>query len=313
MGGVADTGTVEPRRPGPDARVSSMASDALTGPLVRARDLAAELASDAPPTLVDVRWALGSGGPVNREAYLEAHLPGATFLDLEAALSGPAVGPGGRHPMPSPERVRDGLRAAGVREGHPVVFYDARASLGAARAWWLAAYLGIDSRVLDGGMAAWVEAGLPVESGEVEAAEGDVEVRPGARELLDADGVARWVEGGGQLLDARPADRFRGENEVIDPVAGHIPGARSLPALELIDADGAFLPPAAVAALLTDAGADTQARSAVYCGSGVQAAHAALALEAAGLGGPGGHAAVYIGSWSDWITDPGRPIATGPA
>jgi thiosulfate/3-mercaptopyruvate sulfurtransferase len=285
-----------------------------TGTLVTAQGLAAELAGPegSRPVLVDVRWALGSGTEANRAAYLQGHLPGAAFLDLESALSGP-VAPdrrGGRHPMPERQQVQGALRSAGVRAGHPVVFYDARPSLGAARAWWVARYHGVnDSRVLDGGLAAWEAAGLPVQAGPVQVPPGDVELTGGDRVLLDAAGLAAWLREGGQVLDSRPADRFRGENEVLDPVAGHVPGALSLPALSLLDDDGAFLPADAVRALLTDAGADPHAPSAVYCGSGVQAAHAALALEAAGLGRP----AVYIGSWSDWVSDPSRPVATGPA
>lgn len=285
----------------------------VTSPLIQADELHRLLQGpdELRPTVVDVRWVLGGGPRRNRADYLDGHVPGAAFLDLESTLSDPvhASGAGGRHPMPSPERVQDGLRSVGVQEGRPVVFYDARASLGAARAWWLASYFGVPARVLDGGLAAWEEAGLPVESGAVDPAPGDVALRPGGRALLDAAGVEGWAAGGGQLLDARPADRFRGENEVIDPVAGHIPGARSLPALELLDEQGRFLPADAVTALMHEAGADPDRPTAIYCGSGVQAAHAALALEAVGLPSP----AVYVGSWSDWITDPAHPVATGPA
>ena len=282
-------------------------------PLVSATELAELLdgPADARPTLVDVRWVLGGGEQHNRDSYLEGHLPGAAFLDLESALSGPvaASGAGGRHPMPSADRVQEGLRAAGVRRGRPVVFYDARASLGAARAWWLASYFGVEARVLDGGLAAWEEAGLPVETGPVDVTPGDVELESGGRPLMDAAGVQDWVDRGGQLLDARPSDRFRGDNETIDPVAGHIPGARSLPALELLDDHGRFLPADAIAALMHEAGAEPGRASAVYCGSGVQAAHVALALEAVGQPSP----SVYVGSWSDWISGSGRPVATGPA
>ncbi|WP_122261592.1 sulfurtransferase [Ornithinimicrobium cerasi] len=280
-------------------------------PLVSVEELAELLGGpeEARPTLVDVRWVLGGGPRRNADDYRSGHLPGAGFLDLETALSDPPAESGGRHPMPSAERVRAGLRRAGVRHGRPVVFYDARASLGAARAWWLATYFGVPARVLDGGLAAWQSAGLPVQTGDVHPDEGDVELTPGGRTLLDATAVDAWVADGGQLLDARPSDRFRGENEVIDPVAGHIPGARSLPALELLDEEGRFLPGDAVRALLHEAGAEPTTPSAVYCGSGVQAAHAALAMEAVGLPSP----AVYVGSWSDWIGDPSRPVATGPA
>ncbi|GGK61486.1 sulfurtransferase [Ornithinimicrobium pekingense] len=287
-------------------------------PLVSAGDLAAELSADGPatprPVLVDVRWSLGTAPEDNRAAYLAGHLPGASFLDLDGGLSDP-VAPdrrGGRHPMPSLERVQAALRAAGVCRDRPVVFYDARISAGAARAWWVASYYGVaGARVLDGGLSAWQDAGLPVETGSVDVPEGDVVLTAGRRPLLDADGLAAWLEGGGQVLDARPANRFRGEDETIDPVAGHVPGARSFPSLALLAEDGTFLPADAIEALLTDAGADPATPTALYCGSGVTAAHAALALEAAGLLEQ--TPALYVGSWSDWVSDPTRPVATGPA
>lgn len=258
--------------------------------------------------MVDVRWALGAGSAANRAAYLEGHLPGAVFLDLETALSAPVRedGVGGRHPMPALERVQAALRTAGVRRDAPVVFYDADRSLGAARAWWVASYYGVPAAVLDGGLAAWQDSGLPVVSGEVEAEAGDVELVPGGRELLDAAGVQAHLQAGGQLLDARPADRYRGQNETIDPVAGHIPGALSLPALSLVP-DGPFVDGEGLVGRLTDAGGVTDQPTAVYCGSGVQAAHLALALEAHGVGA---RPAVYVGSWSDWISDPSRPVTT---
>lgn len=282
----------------------------VPGPLLSPAELQALLVgADAErPVLVDVRWTLGAAAGVDHEAYLAAHLPGAAFLDLEAFLSDPVRpdGSGARHPMPSPERVQEGLRVVGVQEGRLVVFYDAAKSLGAARAWWVASYFGVDAAVLDGGLAAWEAAGLAVEAGEVVAEPGDVTLRPGGRELLDADGVRAHLAAGHQLLDARPADRFRGENETIDPVAGHIPGALSLPALPLVE-DGTFVDSETLVHRLTAAGGRTDAPTAVYCGSGVQAAHVALALEARGVGP---RPAVYVGSWSDWISDPSRPVAT---
>lgn len=288
-----------------DARTSS--------PLITATELADALAGppEARPVLVDVRWELGKATAESHAAYLEGHLPGASFLDLEQTLSDPhsADGHGGRHPMPSLERVEAGLRAAGVRQGRPVAFYDAARSLGAARAWWVARYYGVDgAAVLDGGLAAWQSAGHPLEMGPVEVDPGDVSLSPGQRELLEADDVTRWLASGGQVLDSRPANRYRGEKETVDPVAGHIPGALSLPALSALEDDGSFVGRERLTDLLERAGADDGTRVAVYCGSGVQASHLALALEGRGLGEP----AVYIGSWSDWISNPARPVATGP-
>lgn len=299
--------TPEPQDARPDQSAAQAgALDALLSPA----DLQALLVGPEGrrPALVDVRWSLGAGTTANRTAYLEGHLPGAVFLDLETALSDPVRedGAGGRHPMPSLARVQDALRQAGVRHGMPVVFYDADRSLGAARAWWVASYYGVDAAVLDGGLAAWQEAGLPVADGEVAVEEGDVELVSGGRELLDADGVRAHLEAGGQVVDARPADRYRGENETIDPVAGHIPGALSLPALSLVP-EGPFVDSEDLVQLLTQAGGLTDRPTAVYCGSGVQAAHLALALEAHGVGP---RPAVYVGSWSDWISDPSRPVAS---
>lgn len=292
-----------------------MTGPQTTSPLITPADLAAALEGpeDARPVLVDVRWELGRPAEHHRAAYEEGHLPGAAFLDLEAVLSDPHSddGHGGRHPMPSQERVEEGLRAAGVRADRPVVFYDAARSLGAARAWWVARYYGVRrSSVLDGGLAAWRTAGHPVQDGPVEVEPGDIALTPGGRELLEADDVVRWLDSGGQVLDSRPADRYRGENETMDPVAGHIPGALSLPALTALEKDGSFVSRERLAELLEQAGADDGSPVAVYCGSGVQASHLALALEGRGLAS--GSPAVYIGSWSDWVSDPSRPVATGP-
>lgn len=280
--------------------------DALVTPATLQAMLSGE--ESARPTLVDVRWTLGAGTEVNRAAYLEGHLPGAVFLDLESALSDPVRedGSGGRHPMPSLDRVQRSLREAGVSQGRPVVFYDASTGPAAARAWWVASYYGVrDAAVLDGGLAAWSGAGLPVRGGDVRAEPGDVRLEPGGRELVDADGLSSHLEAGHQVIDARPADRFLGRNETIDPVAGHVPGALSLPALSLLQ-DGRFVDSETVVARLTEAGGRTDTPTAIYCGSGVQAAHLALALEARGVGP---RPAVYVGSWSDWITDPARPVA----
>jgi thiosulfate/3-mercaptopyruvate sulfurtransferase len=286
-------------------------------PLADAAALARELAEAPPrrrPVLLDVRWRLG--GPPGIERYRAGHLPGAVFVDLDAELAGPpaAPRPGGRHPLPSPGRVQAALRRAGVSESSAVVAYDDADSTAAARAWWVLRYYGHQHvRVLDGGYAAWAAAGLPV-SAEVPApAAGDFTARPGGMPLLDAAGAAALARSG-VLLDARQPERYRGEAEPVDPVAGHIPGAVSAPASQNVTADGRFLAPpelrARFAALgVPDSGREGAQRPAVgaYCGSGVTAAQQVLALELAGI-----PAALYVGSWSDWITDPGRPVATGP-
>jgi thiosulfate/3-mercaptopyruvate sulfurtransferase len=197
------------------------------------------------------------------------------------------------------------MRAAGVRGDRPVVVYDASGSMAAARAWWLLRYFGhLDVRVLDGGLRAWAAAGYPL-STEMPAPEpGDFEARPGGMPVVDAAGAGA-LAAHGRLLDARAPERFRGEHEPIDPVAGHIPGAVNLPSSALVDAAGRFLGPEALRARFGAAGVVEGTEVGTYCGSGVSAAHEVLALELAGLRG-----ALYPGSWSEWITDPERPVAT---
>jgi thiosulfate/3-mercaptopyruvate sulfurtransferase len=228
------------------------------------------------------------------------------FVDLDTALAGPP-GDGGRHPLPAAHEFQAAMRAAGAFADRPVVVYDAGNSIPAARAWWLLRYFG-HSRVsvLDGGFGGWVAAGLPIERGEVAAEPGDFVARPGGMPLLDAVGAAGLAAGSGVLLDARAPERFRGEHEPIDPVAGHIPGAVNLPGASLLDPTGHFLDVGALRERFATAGVREGAEVGAYCGSGVSAAHEVLALALAGY-----PAALYVGSWSDWITDPGRPVATG--
>ena len=262
-------------------------------------------------TLLDVRWELGA--PPGRDLYLEGHIPGAVFVDLDTALAAPP-GAGGRHPLPDAVAFGEAMRAAGVSGSRPVVVYDAGNSVAAARAWWLLRYFGHpEVSVLDGGFAGWRAAGLPVELEAVAAQPGDFEPRAGGMPLLDAAGAAA-VAREGVLLDARAPERFRGESEPIDPVAGHIPGAVNVPAASLVDASGRFLDADTLrarfagAGVRAGAGLSAGAPVGAYCGSGVAAAHEVLALSLAGI-----PAALYVGSWSDWITDPGRPVATGVA
>ncbi|NHN57435.1 sulfurtransferase [Calidifontibacter sp. DB0510] len=272
-----------------------------SGPLISPARLMDQLAGERPPLLLDVRWQLN--GPSQRPAYDRGHLPGAQWVEFEEALTGPP-GEGGRHPMPSAETFQAAMRTAGVSDG-PVVAYDAANSLAAARLWWLLRHFGHeDVRVLDGGYAAWVAAGGEVTSEVSPVDPGDFVATPNCCAELDADGAAD-IAYRSILLDARPADRFRGENETIDPVAGHIPGAVSMPALASVDESGQFLSPDDLAMRFTAAGIRPDTEVGVYCGSGVQATHLALALEASGIHPRTG---VYIGSWSHWITDPDRPV-----
>ncbi len=274
--------------------------------LVSPAALARELASEPGPVLLDVRWRLG--GPPGLDGYREGHLPGAVFADLEHALAAPP-GPAGRHPLPDPAVFQQAMRAAGVSEDRPVVVYDDRDATAAARGWWLLRYHGHQNvRVLDGGYQAWLAAGLPVSRADLAVTPGDFTVRPGHMPVLDAAG-AEGVARTGLLLDARAGERYRGEHEPIDPVAGHIPGAVSAPTADNVNPDGTFRNAAELAArfVALAGGADPRASTVgAYCGSGVTAAHEVLALALAGI-----PAALYVGSWSNWIADPARPVATG--
>jgi thiosulfate/3-mercaptopyruvate sulfurtransferase len=266
-------------------------------------DLAARVASSAPPLLLDVRWVLG--GPSGLGDYRLGHIPGAQFVDLDRDLSAPS-GPG-RHPLPDAADFEAAMRRRGVSTARDVVVYDASTGTSAARAWWLLRYFGHpEVALLDGGFAAWTAAGLPVAMGDEPAAPaGDFHAVPGGLALLDAAGAAAMASRG-VLIDARAPERFRGEVEPIDPVAGHIPGARNLPAQQTLGSDGRLLPPPALRDRFAAVGVRPGHPVAVYCGSGVVAAQEVFAMAVAGI-----DAGLYAGSWSEWITDPNRPVATG--
>lgn len=281
--------------------------------LISATDLATEIEQAAEqqiegPVLLDVRWALSVGrpasaGPVGRPDYLAGHLPGAFFVDLDTVLAAPP-GEGGRHPLPDPDVVETALRHCGVGADSRVVVYDGRESYAAARAWWVLRWLGLaDVRVLDGGYAAWLAAGLPVSTEVPPERDGDVRVRPGALPTLTAEQAGQWARDG-LLLDARAPERYAGETEPIDPVAGHVPGAVNSPTAAWLAADGTFRRDLAEHWAQVTPGHDDVA---VYCGSGVTAAHHVLALAELGV-----DATLYPGSWSEWVRDPARPVATGP-
>jgi thiosulfate/3-mercaptopyruvate sulfurtransferase len=274
-----------------------------TDPVIDVPTLAAALAEPHPPTLLDVRWSLT--GPPGAGEYAAGHLPGAVFLDLDGQLCGPP-GRGGRHPLPDPRRLEAVLQVAGLRQDHPVVVYDGGDGVAAARTWWTLRWAGVGQvRVLDGGYPAWTEAGQPVTTVAVPPAPGDVTVRPGALPVLDADAAAGLARDA-VLLDVRTPERYRGEREPIDAVAGHIPGAVNLPAADLL-ADRRLRDPDALHERFAAAGVAGGVPVGAYCGSGVTAAQAVLALHRAGRT----DAALYVGSWSHWIIDPDRPVATG--
>jgi thiosulfate/3-mercaptopyruvate sulfurtransferase len=255
--------------------------------------------------VIDVRWRLG--GSPTLEDFLAGHVPGARWADLDATFAGPP-GQGGRHPLPEGRHLQPVLRELGIDGGTAIVVYDATDSTAAARAWWVLRWAGLsDVRVLDGGLAAWTASGRALEAGPAPPAAdpGSVTVREGGMPTVDAAGAAELARAG-VLLDARAFARYRGEVEPIDPVAGHIPGARSAPTDANVAADGRLLPAVELRRRFAEIGVGADTVVGVYCGSGVTAAHTVLALEVAGL-----TAALYPGSWSEWITDPARPVATG--
>ncbi|MEU5431269.1 sulfurtransferase [Streptomyces olivoreticuli] len=271
-------------------------------PIITAVELMNVVAGERPPVLLDVRYQLG--GPPGRPQYEAGHIPGAAYVDLDAELAGPA-GERGRHPLPDVEAFGAAMRRAGVRSDREVVTYDGGTGWAAARTWWMLRWAGHSSvRVLDGGLAAWTARGGALATGAPPAEEGDFAPAPGALPLLDADGAAALARRG-VLLDARAGERYRGETEPIDAVAGHIPGAVSAPTTENVTEDGRFRPAEELAARFAGLGASGEVG--VYCGSGVSAAHEVLALAVAGI-----PAALYVGSWSEWSSDRSRPVATGP-
>jgi thiosulfate/3-mercaptopyruvate sulfurtransferase len=280
--------------------LTKLSTPELPTPLISVGELAAAAEG---ATLLDVRWELG--GPPGRQEYETGHIPRAAFVDLDTELASPP-GSGGRHPLPAADAFQASMRAAGVSGRRAVVVYDAATSMAAARAWWLLRYFGHpEVAVLDGGLAAWVGAGHPLESGRASIEPGDFVAVAGGMPVLDAE-LAAGLARTGVLIDARAPERFRGEREPIDPVAGHIPGARNLPNAQLVDQSGKFLAPARLRALFEPLGVGAGVEVGAYCGSGVAGAQEVLALELAGI-----PAALYVGSWSEWISDPSRPVATG--
>jgi thiosulfate/3-mercaptopyruvate sulfurtransferase len=244
--------------------------------------------------------------------YAASHLPGARYAHLDRELSGP-VGPmTGRHPLPSPADFGACVRNWGISADTQVVVHDQGNGMYAARAWWLLRWLG-HTRValLDGGFAAWTEAGLPVTTQTATVTPTHFAAQPDMARIVDAAALqGALAAGAAQVSDARAADRFAGQNESIDPVAGHVPGAVNHPFMRNLDARGRFLPAdeLRIRWLATLAGREPRQHIAM-CGSGVSACHNLLALEHAGLAG----SRLYAGSWSEWIRDSTRPVATGPA
>jgi thiosulfate/3-mercaptopyruvate sulfurtransferase len=274
--------------------------------LITATELAARIDAGDPLTILDVRWRLDD--PDGRPAYLRGHLPGAVYVSLEDELSDHTMTGRGRHPLPSGRTLEAAARRWGVRQDDSVVVYDDWNRAGSARAWWVLTAAGLPNvRILDGGLSAWQSAGQSLEAGPVDPRPGNVTVPQddlyaGSRPTLAAEQSDTVT-----LLDARAPERFRGDAEPLDPAAGHIPGAKNLPSGAVLAGDGTFVGDVALAQLLSDRDIDRHSRVGVYCGSGVTATVAIAALAAAGR-----EAALYPGSWSEWCSDPTRPVARGP-
>lgn len=280
------------------------------GPLVDVAALARALGR-ADWVVVDCRFTL-TNPAAGKAAYDNGHIPGARYAHLEDALARPPAAHEGRHPLPDPERFAATLGSLGIAAGDTVVAYDEGSGAIAARLWWLLGWLGHERRaVLDGGFAAWQAAGQPVEQGAPDFAARRYEPRRAPRPdaVVTTSEIERVLAAGDLLVDARAALRYRGEQEPIDPKAGHVPGARNRPFSDNVTADGRFRSPAELRAELAELLGDRRPEQLVaMCGSGVTACHLLLAMEVAGL--PGGR--LYAGSWSEWIRDAARPIRTGP-
>ena len=258
--------------------------------------------------IVDCRFSLFEPS-LGAEQYKESHIPGAVYAHLDDDLSGDIIyHRSGRHPLPERGRFTQTVRRWGIGNNTQVIAYDDSGGPFAARLWWLLRWMGHQSvAVLDGGVAAWREAGQEMSAEIVHRKVGKFTDREPLNLAVDVNEVIenqqKWL-----LLDAREGARFRGEAEPIDPVAGHIPGARNLPCQRNLTDNKRFLPADQLAALYANTIGDTSIDDVVcYCGSGVTAAHNALAMTHAGLGTP----KLYAGSWSEWITDPDRPVGRG--
>ena len=279
--------------------------------LISATNLAERLAAAPGSILVfDCRFDLAA--PESGEkAYAQGHIPGAHYLHLDRDLSGVKTGTNGRHPLPERAALVTKLASFGLNEGQQVVAYDAQGGMYAARLWWLLRWLGHDSvALLDGGLQAWEAAGNSLDSAVPAKSQGTFKAGAPLQVTIDAQAIERSIGTRDHLLiDARAADRYRGENETIDPVGGHIPGAPNHFFKNNLTAEGRFKTAhelrEAFGSLVGTTPAD---RIVLQCGSGVTACHNVLAMEIAGLHG----AALYPGSWSEWSADPGRPVATGP-
>lgn len=283
-----------------------MASILTTAPELHAALAAGAYPDGGPVRVLDVRWRLDR--PDGRPEYLAGHIPGAQYVDLDHDLAEHGDPTDGRHPVPSIEILQAAARRWGIDAGDTVVVYDDLKNMSSARAWWLLRHAGVaDVRLLDGSLRAWIDARYDLETGDAATpAPGSIELAYGSLPVLELEHVGRFADEA-TLLDARAGERYRGEVEPIDPRAGHIPGAVSAPTTDNVDADGRFRSPAELRSRFRMLGVEDGVSVGVYCGSGVTAAHQAVALTLAGH-----EPRVFPGSWSQWSNHPHLPVATGP-
>lgn len=280
--------------------------------LISAAELARHL-QDPNWILIDCRHDL-TDPDAGRNAYAAAHIPDARFAHLDTDLSDKSPGPNGefrgRHPLPRRNAFIETLRRLGVNHGSQVIAYDAHGGMFAARLWWMLRWVGHNAvAVLDGGLQAWQTLGLPLSSEPATKSHGNIEPHASNMHLASADDVLANLKSATRIvIDARSPDRFRGENETLDPVGGHIPGAKNRFFKDNLQPDGRFKPADQLRAEFSVL-IDAPQAAIMQCGSGATACHNLLAMEIAGLSG----AALYAGSWSEWCGDPARPVATGPA
>jgi len=273
-------------------------------PLISVDELRARLDAGDGIRLLDVRYRLEQND--GRPDYLAGHLPGAVYVDMDTELATHGDPSQGRHPVPPRDVLQDAAHRWGLHVGDAVVIYDDYRSVAAARAWWLLTHSGIDDvRVLDGGLSAWTTAGHPLEAGDVVPEPGSIELEELSGGIATIDDAESWPSRG-VLLDVRAPERYRGETEPYDPIAGHIPGAVNLPAGAYLNGAN-FAQAGAIREALASAGVTADSPVAAYCGSGLTAAHLALAGAVAGI-----DVTVFPGSWSQWSNTPGRAVATGP-
>ena len=286
-----------------------MSASALPAPLVEVAWLAARL-DDPSVVVADVRWSVEGGTSAAEAAFAGGHVPGAVFLDVDRDLAAsPFVDGPGRHPLPPPETFAATMRAVGIGDDSTVVAYDDTGGSLAARLWWMLDATGRRAAMLNGGLPAWRRT-RPVEAGPARVRpRATFTARPWPPErIADASDVAETIDRDGAVIDVRAGERFRGETEPLDPIAGHIPGARNLPWADHLDpATGLFLPAEALRERYASIGVHRADDTIVHCGSGVTGCLGLLALRVAGLG----DAKLYQGSWSDWVHDPARPVASG--